>query len=44
MDKLSFDTMMMMSAFVLDQHAQFDFYHSASSLKQQSEGKHVGLP
>jgi hypothetical protein len=26
--------------FVLDQHAKLDFY-SASSLKQQSEGKHV---
>ena len=47
MDKLSYDTMMMimmMSPFVLDQHAQFDFYTSASSLNQQSEGKHVGLP
>jgi hypothetical protein len=26
--------------FVLDQHAEFDFY-SASSLKQQSAGRHV---
>jgi hypothetical protein len=26
--------------FVLDQHAELDFY-SASSLKQQSEGRHV---
>jgi len=26
--------------FVLDQHAEFDFY-SASSLKQQSKGRHV---
>jgi hypothetical protein len=29
--------------FVLDQHAEFDFY-SASSLKQQSAGKHVAPP
>jgi hypothetical protein len=28
--------------FVLDQHAELDFY-SASSLKQQSAGKHVAL-
>jgi len=28
--------------FVLDQHAELDFY-SASSLKQQSAGKHVTL-
>ena len=27
--------------FVLDQHAELDFY-SASSLKQQSVGRHVG--
>ena len=27
--------------FVLDQHAQLDFFHSASSLKQQSSGIHV---
>ena len=29
--------------FVLDQHAEFDFY-SASSLKQQSAGRHVAPP
>ena len=28
--------------FVLDQHAELDFY-SASSLKQQSAGRHVAL-
>jgi hypothetical protein len=28
--------------FVLDQHAELDFY-SASSLKQQSAGRHVGV-
>jgi len=28
--------------FVLDQHAELDFY--ASSLKQQSAGRHVGPP
>jgi hypothetical protein len=27
--------------FDLDQHAEFDFFHSASSLKQQSAGRHV---
>jgi hypothetical protein len=30
----------MRSAFVLDQHTNLDFY-SASSLKQQSAGRHV---
>jgi hypothetical protein len=29
--------------FVLDQHAELDFY-TASSLKQQSAGRHVGYP
>ena len=29
--------------FVLDQHAELDFY-SASSLKQQSAGRHVAPP
>jgi hypothetical protein len=29
--------------FVLDQHAEMDFY-SASSLKQQSAGRHVAPP
>ena len=29
--------------FVLDQHAELDFY-SASSLKQQSAGRHIGPP
>jgi hypothetical protein len=27
--------------FVLDQHAEFDFFYSSSSLKQQSAGGHV---
>jgi len=29
--------------FVLDQHAELDFY-SASSLKQQSSGRHIAPP
>ena len=33
----------MRSAFVLDQHTNLDFY-SASSLKQQSAGRHVAPP
>ena len=32
--------MIMMSTFLLDQHAQLDFYN-ASSLKQQSVDRHV---
>jgi len=35
-----FNEMMTKSAFVLDQHAELDLY-SASSLKQQSAGRHV---
>jgi len=40
-NKLIFnETMMIRSAFVLDQHAELNFY-SASSLKQQSAGRLV---
>jgi len=30
--------------FVLDQHAELDFYSASSSLKQQSAGRHVAPP
>jgi hypothetical protein len=42
MNKLIFNDMMMSHevSFVLDQHAELDFY-SAISLKQQSTGRHV---
>ena len=39
-NKLIFKEMMTRSAFVLDQHAELDFY-GASSLKQLSAGRHV---
>jgi hypothetical protein len=39
-NKLMFNEMMMRFRFVLDQHAELDF-NSASSLKQQSAGRHV---
>jgi hypothetical protein len=32
---------MMIGLLVLDQHAQLDYFHSASSLKQQSVSRHV---
>lgn len=35
-----FDEIMMMSTFILDQHAQMEF-HSANSLQQQSVSRHV---
>jgi hypothetical protein len=38
--KLIFNEMIMMSAFILDQHADLDLY-SASSLKQQSAVRKV---
>jgi hypothetical protein len=39
-NKLFINKMMMMPAYVIDQHAELDFYR-ASWLKQQSAGKHV---
>ena len=39
-NKLIYNEMMMRSTFVLDQHAELDFY-SASSLKQQSADRYV---
>jgi hypothetical protein len=39
-NKLHFNVMMYDVRFVLDQHADLDFY-SASSLKQQSADRHV---
>jgi hypothetical protein len=39
-NKLIFNEMMMRFRFVLDQHAELDFY-SARSLKQQFAGRHI---